>query len=133
LAICQKTPVNILKNIFEKNLSPHGEISPPPLPPPTQERGKKKKKKNVVQVPQNPLVYGSDWKMEEDDATKAKERPKTDGHKDTDLVGCLLAWWITGSSFPVVLWSPVLRSQTGHVARCAFQGSVFPEQCAARH
>jgi hypothetical protein len=87
----------------------------------------------VVQVPQNPLVYGSDWKMEEDDATKAKERPKTDGHKDTDLVGCLLAWWITGSSFPVVLWSPVLRSQTGHVARCAFQGSVFPEQCAARH
>jgi hypothetical protein len=45
LAICQKTPVNILKNIFEKNLSPHGEISPPPLPPPTQERGKKKKKK----------------------------------------------------------------------------------------
>ncbi len=102
---------------------------------PKEKKRKEKKRKNVVLVPQNPLVYGSDWKVveDDDDATKAKERPKTDGHKVTDLVGRLLAWWITGSSFPVAPWSQVLRSQTGHVARCAFQGSVFPEQCAARH
>jgi hypothetical protein len=25
-------------------------------------------------VPQNPLVYGSDWKVVEDDATKAKRK-----------------------------------------------------------
>jgi len=44
LAIFQKTPVNILKNIFEKNISPHsGEISPPTTPASPKKREKKKR------------------------------------------------------------------------------------------